>query len=726
MQFLKLSTLPFVSFFTATLLSCSVFLYSDVAEDFLKGVFTEGITVDLSEPTMCEGVLTTETGGVINGPGIRIQARKLSYTRKKQDGQPLITIKAEEDLMVEFGDTTFVGSCLEYDFQTGSGVLYEGCTSHEPWFIGGKWIKLCSDGSYIIHDAFVTTSESCDADWMLTAEKTTLQGKLLEANDVRFHISRMPLLWLPSYKIDLDAIYDDPISYSVGWGGREGPRFGMRYEVFSWNRLKTFLRLDYRLNRGPGGGIETSYRSADHKTMLETINYMARDSSIFIKHERFRYRFQGAFSTAFDHDKTTLDLTYDKLSDKDMATDYLEQSLDLEIDGRTQLDIRRQERNWIGNLMTRVRVNSFETVKQQLPTFRSNWRPFQLGSTGIISENQMTASYLNFVYATHQPHVHNYDSSRVQFSPRLYRPFHYGSLIITPQAGGEVVFYGNTPHAGKRWLFLGLFETDANIPFYRFYGNKKHVVTPYARYQYYTFPTISPKEHYIFDIEDGLYRYDRLRFGATQSLYFKDCDGNISRYLYADLYANAFFDTRTLPPIVPKTYADIVFRFTPTLKHTLCTAWDFWKHKLDHINFRTEWTVSTDFAISAEYRHRSPYAWRKANQDNFILESFRCENRLHHSQLSDRRDTALLHFFYRFNPRWALEFESRHGWNRKHSGKTRFNEVEIDLHANLGSATKIKFAYQHNEAEDRIALYFSVGLARPDFSSPDIIPNLEF
>lgn len=713
-----------IFFFIALLLTGS--LYSDVAEDFLKGVFTKGITVDLSEPTLCEGVLTTEKGGVITGPGIRIQARKLIYTRKMQEGKPIVTIKAEEDLMVEFGDTIFVGSELDYDFQTRSGVLYNGRTSHEPWFIGGEEIKLCPEGSYIIHNAFVTTSESCDADWLLTADHTTLRGSFLEAYDVRFHVFRTPLLWLPSYKVDLDTIDDDLFSYSVGWGGREGPRAGLSYELFSWNRFKTFVRLDYRLNRGPGGGIETYYRSADHKTRLETISYMARDSSIFISHERFRYRFQGALSTTFDHDKTTLDLIYDKLSDKDMATDYQEQSLDLEIDGRTQLEIRRQERNWIGYLMTRVRVNSFETVKQQLPTFRSNWRPFELGSTGIISENDFSASYLDFVYANNQPHVHNYNSARVQFTPRLYRPFHLGALVLTPQIGGDVVFYGNSPKSGKRLLALGVFETDANMPFYRFYGSKKHVFTPYARYQYYTFPTISPKEHYIFDIEDGLYRYDRLRFGTTQSIYFKDDQGNISRYLYADLYANAFFDTRTLPTIVPKTYADLVFRSTPYLKHSIMTAWDFWKHKLDHFNFRTEWTVNADLAISAEYRHRSPYAWRKADQDNFILESFRSEHRLHHSQLSDRRDTALLHFFYRFDPRWALEFESRHGWNRKHSKKTRFNEVEIDLHASLGSATRIKFAYQHNEAEDRVALYFSIGLQRPDFKCPEIIPNLEF
>lgn len=714
-----------ISLLSASLLFSHA-IFCDIQEKFLKGVFTEGITVDLREPTLCDGVLTTEKGGVITGPNIRIQAQRILYTKKIVQGKPVMEIEAEQDLMVEFGDTIFIGSQLEYNFLTESGVVYNGRTMHEPWFIGGEEIHLCVDGSYLIHNAFVTTSENCQADWQLTAETTVQKGKLIEASNVRFYFLNTPLLWIPSYKVDLDAIYDDPISYSFGWGGREGPRFGMAYELFSWKRFKTFVRLDYRLNRGPGAGIETQYRSEDHKTSLETISYMARDNSIFIPHERFRYRFQGAYNTILNDGKTTIDLTYDKLSDKDMATDYSQQSLDIEIDWRTQLDVRHQERNWIGNLMTRVRVNPFETVKQELPTFRSNWRPRELGQTGVIWENQIVASYLDFAYASHQPHVHNYNSTRIEFTPRLYRPFQLKSLVITPKVGGDAIFYGNTPGAGKRWLLMGVFEIDSNLPFYRFYGDKKHVVTPYARYQYYTFPSISPKQHYIFDIDDGLYRYDRLRFGTTQSLYIKDLDGNISRYLFADLYANAFFDTRTIPVILPKIYGDLVFRFNPYLKHTICTAWDFWKNKLDHLNIRTEWTVSEDLAISAEYRHRDAYDWRKADHDNFILDSYRSLHQLLHSQLSDRRDTALLHFFYRINPRWAIEFESRHGWNRKHSKKTRYNEVELDFHATLGAATRLKFGYQHNEAEDRVAFYFSVGLQRPSFKAPTVIPYLEF
>lgn len=726
--------------FSFTLISALIFssillhatLSADVVEDFLKGVFVEGINVDLKEPLLCEGVLTTEKGGVITGPGIRIQARKIAYTRQIVSGKPnIIRIEAEDDLMVEFGRYIFVGRRLEYDFQQRTGVLFDGCTSMEPWFIGGKRISLCADGSYHLQHVFLTTSENYEADWQLIAEESTVKDRRVKATNVRLQFAKMSLLWLPSFNIDLDAISHNPFRYTVGWGGKQGPRAGIAYNIFSWDRFKAFVRFDYRLNRGPGAGIETNYLSVDHKQSFETISYVARDSSLFISRERFRYRFQGRYMGFFDNDKTSVNLIYDKLSDKDMASDYDDHGLELETAGRTQLNIRRQERNWIGNLAIRVRVNPFETVKEELPSFENNWRPVQIASTGIISENQFQAAYLDFVYGRNQPHVHNYHSPRVELSNKMYRPFTWGPLNITPEIGRKVIFYGDSPGGGSRVLLLGQLECNANMKFYRFYGDKKHVIIPYTRYQYYTYPTVSPDRHFIFDINDGWYRYNRLRFGVIQSLYFKDSNGNLARSLSADVYANAFFSTRTIPSVIPKTYADITFRSSEFFKHTISTAWDFSVGQLDHFNYRAQWTVSADFAISAEYRHRDAYDWRKADRDNFILDSFRSVRELRHSSLSDRRDTALLHFFYRFSPKWALEFESRHGWNRKKTDQQKpaqkpYNEVEVDLHVSLGPASQVRLAYQHNTAEDRVAVYFSVGILRPDFKRPNIVPYLEF
>lgn len=709
------------------LLTCCANLTAESSDDLLKTVFAEGISVDLREPTFSDGTFTTNKGGVITAPGLRIQAQHIVYTRKMSDcGEPIFNLTAEGDLMVNYGEYIFVGEKMIYDFQDKTGTIYTARTGIEPWFFGGAVIRLNTDGSYAAESGFITTDENICSDWKISVEAASLtEERFLKAEHIKFQFQHRSYFWLPYLKFDLDSIFDSPISYYVKWGGREGPRAGLSYEFISWNRFSAFLRLDYRINRGPGGGFETWYRSLDHKTFCQTINYVARDNSVYLPRERFRYRFEGAFSTLLYNDTVSIDLTYDKLSDQDMATDYDDNGLELETAGRTQLDINRQDRNWIANLYTRLRVNSFETVKEELPSFLHSWRPFALWNTGIISQNQIKLSYLDFAYATHSHNSHDYSASRFAFSHLLYRPFTMNSITVTPEAGTNAIFYSNGPHGeDAKWLVLGALGCEVTAPFYKFYEHGKHVMEPYASYHYYSSPTISPHQHYIFDIDDGWVRLNMMRFGTRHSLYKKTCDGNISRYLYQDLYANAFFDIPTIPQTIPKVYSRTTWRPNEFLKYTLGTAWDLEMHQLDHFNIRAEWTANADFAISTEYRHRSAYDWRKADRDNFMLDAFHTINELKHSTVSDRRDTFLLHMFYRFYPNWAIECESRQGWNRKR--QRAYSEFELDLLTTVYSAGNVRLSYQHREGEDRVAIYFSVGLKRPDSCDETFIPNIDF
>lgn len=711
--------------FTFIFLLFSFFLHADLAKSFLQGTLVEGITVDLREPCYSDGVLSTTEGGVVRGPNIRIQAQKMTYIRKVENGFPICKIVAEKNLMLEMGDYIFVGRKLEYDFQSRTGILYCARTGIDHWYIGGNNIQFYPDDSYAIQEGYITTSETLTTDWKATAQEATLINRRLKAQSVKFQLYQVPVFWLPSFDFDLNSLDDSPFSYDVGWGGSQGTRVGIEYKVFSWDRWKTYARLDYRFRkRGIGGGIETYYSSPDHKATFQTINYVAQDHSIFIPKESVRYLFQGAYHNQFLDDKVTVDLTYYKLSDQYMGSDYEDQGLELENPIRTELDIRRQEKNWIANFLTCVRINSFETLKQELPTLQTSWRPFQIGSTGIISDNRMRLSYLDFVYANHECHVRDYHSSRLIFMHNLYRPFPWGHVTFTPEAGTTAIFYGDSPEGPSRWVLVGNVGGTLVAPLYRYYGDCKHTLIPYLRYRYDAFPTTVPNHHYIFDICDGWYRLSRLRFGLHQSLYSKEC-GFMRRNIDADVYADAFFDSKNIPAPIPRAYANLIYNSSLTLRHCVGSAWNFFKNRVDYFNFRTEWTYSPDFAVALEFRHRDAYYWRKADRDNFMLDAFRPVKELLHSSVSDRRNTALVHFFYRFHPNWAVEYEARHGWLRRNH--TRYTEFEVNLLGHLRSASRIKISYQHTEGEDRIAVYFSIGLDRPDrLRSQDFVPLLEF
>jgi hypothetical protein len=689
--------------------------------------FSEGISINLREPEYSDGILTTEKGGVVTGPNVRIQAQNIIYTRKLIDGAPLYRIEASDNVMLEFGEYIFVGERLEYDFQSKTGTIYNGRSGLPPWYFGGETITLNADGTYTIHEGFVTTSENYKADWQISSEEATLSNdRYLSAHNVKFSFIKLPLFWLPSFHANLDSIFDSPIRYSFRWGGKQGPRLGAVYELYSWDRFKLFFRFDYRITRGPGGGLETHYRSADHKETLETINYMARDNAIDVHHEKTRYRFQGVYNNLLCNDQVTVNLTWDKLSDKYMATDYNDNGLELDTAGRTQLLLRRQNPYWIANLFTHLRVNNFQTVKQELPTLENTWKPYAIGDTGIIIENVGKASFLDFKYANDVNDGKDYRSTRIEYNHHSYRPIPLGAFTFTPEMGGIGLYYGDSPQGKSRFLAIGYASGELNTRLYRYFDSYKHVLIPYAKYEYFSSPTFSPHDHYIFDIEDGWVRLSMLRFGLDQNFYYKDENGLTQRFISVDMYANAFFDIKTLPTTIPKAYIDAILYSASTLKHTCNTAWDFNRHTLDHLNIRTDWTISDNTAVAVEYRHRDSTDWRKADDTNFMLDAYRSVEELLHSQLSDRRDTVLFHAFYRFNPNWAVEMQSRNGWNRKF--EPSYTEFEVDLLGTLQSAWNIKFSYQHKENDHhRVAVYLSVGLKKPDRAKYDCyVPKLEF
>ena len=539
-----------------------------------------------------------------------------------------------------------------------------------------------------------------------------MDRRYLYAKNLQFKIYQIPLLWLPTYKTDLNAIYDSPVRFFFKWGGRQGVRGSMIYEVFALDRFKTFLRLDYRIKRGLGGGIETYYRSEDRKEIFNTINYIAHDNSLSNPHEKIRYRFQGLYQNALFNDRASIDLTWDKVSDQDMATDYKDRGLELDIAGRTELLIRQQSVNRIDRFISQVKVNPFQTVKQELPTLELSYRPKSLGNSGIISTSLMRASYLDFSYAHKMIDEKNYRSSRLEFKQEYFRPFNLNPAILTPSIEFLGIYYSQSPQHKERFLSLAHFSCDLKTSLSKSFGSLRHVIEPYVRSDYYTSPTVSPNHHYIFDIEDGWYHANMHRLGLLNEVYLKKDSGCLSRPLLIDLYTYAFFDTPTIGKTFPKGYITFTTLSYETLRHTIDTAWDFQHGMLDHLNIRTEWTVAKNLAISAEYRHRSPIAWRKADMYNFILESFRSEKELSHSILSDRRDTLLTNLYYQFDPNWALFFEMRHGWNRKH--EPSYTEFETDLIGTLPSAWNVKLSYQHRQDDDRVAIYFTIGLHKPN------------
>jgi hypothetical protein len=182
-----------------------------------------------------------------------------------------------------------------------------------------------------------------------------------------------------------------------------------------------------------------------------------------------------------------------------------------------------------------------------------------------------------------------------------------------------------------------------------------------------------------------------------------------------DLYARSFINTPTIGRSTPIVYLDGSWKASPRMLYTLQSGWDTQRKNLSHINLRTDITFTDNFAVGAEYRHRNAYFWRKVDYNNFMIDTFRTEHALSHSDLSDRRDTFLTHFFLRVMPSLAFEVKTRLGWHRPHHRS--YNEFEVNMITLIRGAIQVTLNFQRRSYENRYAIYFSMG-AEPHSVQP--------
>ncbi len=578
------------------------------------------------------------------------------------------------------------------------------------WYLGADEIDLNSDGSYRAKNVSITTCENVDSTWDLHAGKIDMvKNDMLAAKKVRFRFLKIPFLWLPSFKINLKKFKEPVLRYSLRWD--KGPRAMVRYQLYSWQDFALYGRLQYRWAKGWGGAIETEYFPEDKRTSFTTRSYLAKDRLDNAVNPKQRYRLQGAFQNVTESGNTRTLLSWDKYSDVRMPDDFKSEDFEVNPSKVTQLFVRHQNDYVIGSLKARPRLNPFESIKQDLPSLYTNLHPIELWNTGILSLNWIKLSYMDFAYSTqlapttaiNNP-LQDFRTARLDFRPKLVRPFHLGPLIFTPYLGAVGIFYSNSQNHSAKNLGLLSYGARLHARGSRAFSHYKHVVEPYIEYGSLSRPTVDPDSHYIFTIQDGFQKINQLQTGIRQLLVSNRRPGQEPSFT-ADLYANAFFSDPVIPQFVYKLHLWLSWRL-PSVHLTFQNAWNFRNQTWDHSNARARWTINENIAFTFEARYRSAYDWRKADHENFILDVTRPERELLNSPLSDRRITLLSQLFIRLTPFWEVKFASHHGFYR--IGQTPYNEFNIDLFTWISSSWKLRLSYRLTEKSPRS--HFDMGL----------------
>ncbi|HEV3269823.1 MAG TPA: hypothetical protein VGZ69_04155 [Candidatus Rhabdochlamydia sp.] len=672
----------------------------------------DDLTIDLKNPSFSNGVLSTEEGGVAKANGLRIQARKMTYINKTENGIFIQKVLAEDDLMLELGNRVFVGSQLEYDFIHRRGTVICGKTFVDMWFLGGDKIELLEDGTFSITNAFVTTCENQDTDWDLQANTATItKNHLLSAKNIHFRIFKVPLFWLPVFKSNLKALQDSPIRYKVVWDKILGPRLTARYRFFSWKDIDCFFRLDYRIKRGFGAALETEYLSQDKRTIFVTRSYGAHDKSFPDEKGPHRYRLQGLYHYLSEDQKTQVHLTYDKLSDSQMVGDFKSEDFEINTQQRTLLTISREFNQAFLNFNLQPRINPFQSIDQELPFFFLGIRPFTLGSSRIISINNFNGGFLDYVYtnplrsrldALHLPAQTR--AGRVQAYHELYRPFSIGPLMVTPNIGATGIFYSNNSSDQMVIQATAFYGLEAYTRLVASYSCMRHVIEPYAHAQGYTRPVLGLNKHFYFDIDDGYTQLNQLRIGIRNDI-IQPITSHFAPTFTSDIYTYGFFGKRAFDRNFPKGYLSLGCNFSSiALKTTI--ARNFENQVWDFVNVSAEWTLNEDLALAAEFRHRSAFDWRKANHKSFLLDVARPISELLDTSLSDRRNTILARGYLRLGPKWSCLVQTKHGWGRR--SEPSYHAGKIDLFTMLTCSWQLRLSYERLPNDNRFTAAVSL------------------
>lgn len=666
----------------------------------------EAFDIQLESPHFSNGVLSTDKGGTFKGKDLFIQAQNIRYTHTKDVNK----LEADGDLFMQFKNRPYKGDKVEINLDTNKATIWQGCTEADEWYIGGRVIEILPDGKALFHDAYVTTSENEQNDWSIEASRVeVLPGDKLSTENVRFYFIRMPLLWVPKYTMNLAEEKSAPFSYRFRWGGSEGARIGATYGFSSFSNWKTKLVLDYNFKYGLGGGLVANWKNPSKYSSFQSLWYIAQARNKTWKSAR--YRLQGFYIKSWVEQDVHLRAMYDKLSDRQMKTDFADHTINDAVVGKTEAKLWKNTENWIGSIDARVRVNNFQDVKQELPLLIFNTRPQVLGSSGIVLESKLSAGYLDYVFAKQVPHVTNYASSRCEITQNMYRTLLLSPISITPRIGYHLIQYSSSPQHDQRFQALGTAGVDVKTRFIASNPYCCQILEPYVSYDYITQPQVRSHDHYVFDLEDGWAKLNTLRFGLKQHLMLTPNRNGFSRQLLFDLYARAFYSQHVYSMAIPKTYFDATFLASPWQTYTLSTAWDQDNKVLDHINLMGRFTVSDKLAFTLEWRKRSAFCWRKIDLENFVVDMVRPQHVLRHSEMSDKRQFARATFFWQIAENLDFEGGIRHGWGRHKS--PNYTEWDLTLGTLVRGALVVKFTYEKRYHDTRYYFSFGLGQKRP-------------
>lgn len=699
---------------------CSILLLSLA---FLLASFNpslEKVELNLNQPSYQDGVWQSTQGGVIANDLFRVQAQNISYT-KKDDAHFL---DAKGNVFLFYQDRPFKAQSFHYDFITKKGHLKKASFNYDLWFIRGKDVFIDSDGKVSVDEAELTSCPSSDSEWSaLASELTVTEKSLIHTSNLVLKFLKLPFFWLPRLDIDTDEVKGIPIKNRIHFRGARGTSLALSYRFLSLSDWEAFLRLDYNFKKRGGVGLDFNYENQQDDTSYFAKNFITIGPQKSLTSTnplpQNRYHIEGEFQQSFEQGKTSLEVRYDRLSDYQLISEYGE-SYTYEQPNKTELRLRRIGHYWISNFYSRVRINPFETVKQELPSVEFSLKPYLIPHTSIFATSRVKLSYLNFVFSDEPAYKHankkkqeesldNFDSLRFVLKQDFFRSFWFQNVNFTPRANITGIYYSSGPHAKAVWTHVQSIGYHIQSDFYKHTNNYKHILSPYIDHKLISRPSTAISEHYVFDNDDMLSYLNQIEYGINNALYTKK-EGFLERPVSFKVYSYFFPNNATINHKSSQIYFDSYLKNNDRNQHFFQVVWNFPKKHLDFLLYRLSSTLTQKLTTNLEFSHRSANFWRKADRSDFSLEALLEETDMFNTPLSFKRDTILTGLHYQLSPVQSISWATRFviGSEGRFSS---FKEQKLEFTSEIRCNWLLKLAYERTMLEPH---RFSISLSLRD------------
>jgi hypothetical protein len=661
----------------------------------------EQVQIQANDLLLEDHSFSTTSQAVVTSSQIRIQANTIVYERNLKAIEPIHRISGKDNVMISFGGRVLIADEVEYDFIQKKGIVKNGITYDNLFFISAKEILLDENQTLTFIKGSITTSEMPQAEFSIDTQRVVLKQKeSLSAKHIVVRYSSVPIFYLPYFYASLKKNEDSKIQYKVTWDSGQGPKFSMRYGLLTSDTLDLFLRFDFRINRGLAGAVESDFLSLNEKTAFQTKNYVAHDTFFNDSNpnqKKTRYRLQGIYSHQNEEKDFLAFMRYDKYSDPNMPLDFEGDDFELNTALKTELIVQKSHPLVSLDFYLSPKINSFQGFKQEIPSLTLGFTPLTLESLGLIFENRINCSYLNYQYNQDlEIPISSFRSARVEVNESLSRPFDAKFIKIKPYATYRGIFYSDNPSDSNVFENLLIYGVQGISTFKKNFAHTVHLMQPY--FDFYQLSHVTNQQHYVFSYEDGFDPYKALRFGIKNTFMTDNSKWNI------DLFGFQFFNQKNLSNI-PKVCLnwDVDFSkvyFDSTIIYNTQNAC------FDQANFGLLWTVNQYLALKAEFRHRSQFGFRKVNYEDFTLDVNQNLNELIHSPISIRRNAANFSTQINVTKATFLRYESNIGWGREN--QPFYHEFKVDLLTMIATNWRLKLSYMHLVNDHQVAVGISL------------------